>query len=93
MKFQLLGETWTIKRGTLPEDYGLCDWETKTITFDERMPERKALEILIHELMHATNWYIPEKHIEQAAKEWARLIKRFIAEGSTVGDRPKPRRT
>lgn len=49
----------------------------KTIEIDSRLEGEEELEVLIHEMGHATNWPLSEEHITQQSKDMARVLWRL----------------
>lgn len=60
--------------------WGYCDAPDKPrkrIWIHNRMNSVHTLEVVIHEMMHAQNWTIDEKHIEKSAHEIAVVLDKL----------------
>jgi hypothetical protein len=57
--------------------WGYCDPPTKPckrILIHKPLGSKHRLEILIHEMLHALQWHIDEKHIAEAARDIANVL-------------------
>lgn len=83
MRFRLLGDWWRFS--AQPEVIhdsgeavrGQCDRDGRSIEVESGLREQEALEVTLHELMHATNWLAGEKVVTEAAKDMSRLLWRL----------------
>ena len=58
-------------------DWGDCDAPTKKnkeMRISYAAKERKRLEILIHEMLHAAGWHIDEEFITEFAEDCSRVL-------------------
>jgi hypothetical protein len=81
MKIKLLGKVWTLIRKPLVAADGYCDHpqtQAKKIVIDSRLKDRRELEVLIHEMLHAVDWHKDEhSFIEPVAEDVARALWRL----------------
>ena len=81
MKVILRGRAYTLKFGTVPDDGdGLCDPPDKvgkTITINSKLKGERRLDVIIHELLHATNWDLDEVPVNDTATDIARVLTRL----------------
>ena len=83
MRHKLLGKYWNIEfvsPSKLQRDkktQGDCDSPTaknKTIRISNKLTPKKEMEVIIHEALHACDWYKDEEWVETAAEDIARLL-------------------
>lgn len=78
MRIKVGGKYWRLHFTRLKgKAWGYCDSPTKRgkrIWIHNRMGDRKTLEVLIHEMLHAQNWHIDEEHIKTSAHEIAVVL-------------------
>ncbi len=82
MRLKILGRKWRLCwRNLSKKDPGECDWPTRknrAIRIRKGMKPRAELETLIHECLHAGQWYqLPEEWVEQMGHDLARIIIRL----------------
>lgn len=78
--FKILGKRWRLKLSRLRGDkHGYCDppnKRSKTITLDTT-PRRKwrVVEDIIHEVMHAGDWYKDEEWVAEFCRDLAHILE------------------
>jgi len=82
MQVNLMGRRWFIRFVKLGREqaYGSCDdprQRSKAIRIDPRLEDEQLLEVTIHELLHACDWRADEEHIDQQARDMARVLWRL----------------
>lgn len=80
MHVHLCGKRWKLRFTTLHINHGECDSPClpgKEIRIDRRLKGQHKLDILIHEMLHATDWRADEEHIAQSASDIARALWRL----------------
>lgn len=80
MKVRMNGKTWEFVRVPLKNADGYCDAPTakgKRIRVDSRLGGVRELETIIHELMHAGNWFMDEEHVHLVSHDLARILDRL----------------
>lgn len=75
----LLGKHWTLLFTTsLPKgDFGSCDRPDrpgKTIKVNSRMRGRQVIETVIHECLHATDWWKDEEYVHCIAEDITKIL-------------------
>jgi hypothetical protein len=86
----ILGKWWTLRfvpASELPKGKdgardcdGLCDKPTdkgKRILVYDKLSEEETLETVVHEVLHAADWWKDEEWIEHAANDLARILWRL----------------
>jgi len=92
MRVRIGGKYWDLVYEQLPRGTdGLCDPPTKPhkkIRLDRSLlrNDAKHLDTLLHEVIHAEQWWLDEDYVAEAASDMARiLIKlgwRFLPDGT-----------
>jgi len=64
--------------------YGICHppddpYESRRICVDPKLPREDFVETLIHEALHAEQWYLDEDTVERIAKNLTSLLRRCNA--------------
>lgn len=77
MRFDFLNETWKFVRRKMRHADGLCCAEKRVVTVDSRLEGERELEIILHELAHASDWWKDEKFAEMYGRDAARLLWRL----------------
>ena len=81
MIVKVLGKVWTIKFVTSQalggKRWGWCDNETNEIWLWNGLKGKRAVEILLHELIHAACWHLDEEFVDQAAKDFATALSKM----------------
>lgn len=65
------GQVWTVVRRSIPGHYGLCDYDTRTISLTPRMRGRTDLDTTIHEILHAQMPWASEEAVARWASDLA----------------------
>lgn len=81
MRVRILGKQWTIQDGVkLPDGvYGDCDppeTPRRKIRLRKGMSERRRLEVLLHECLHAADWHKDEAWVGEVARDLAIILGR-----------------
>jgi hypothetical protein len=76
---QLGGETYRVKfdskmHATL---HGECDSEGKVIRINTLTPDTQVPEIVIHECLHAIFPFLDEEHVDEAAIELTKVLRKL----------------
>jgi hypothetical protein len=82
MRARILGKLWTIEDNARLADgvYGDCDppeTPRRKIRLRKGMSERRHLEVLIHECLHAADWSKDEGWVGEVAHDIAVIIGRM----------------
>jgi hypothetical protein len=75
------GRRYTIRRARMRDNYGMCDHPGATgkeirIAKGLRGGEL-LLEVLIHEILHASAWDLSEESVDQFGRDCARILWRL----------------
>lgn len=77
----MLGKRYKFSRTNLmPDCLGKCDAPNKVnkgIKVHKGLKDKKELEIILHECLHACFWHIDEEFIDAAAGDLARALWRI----------------
>ncbi len=75
------GHKYAIRFRAMLKTDGSCDPPTsgyhKKLVLNPRMNSRRALEVAIHEGLHACFWEVDEKDIDKSAEDIARFLWRL----------------
>jgi len=74
------GKKWAFKFANLKKTFGVCDspdTKSKTIKIARGLKPKKELEIVIHELLHASCWNLSEETVDQVAVDLSRILWRI----------------
>ncbi len=79
MRARILGKLWTIEDGArLPDGvYGDCDppdRPRRKIRLRAGMSEKRHLEVLVHECLHAADWHKDELWVSEVARDLAVIL-------------------
>ena len=80
MRVKILGKTWHLETQSrrMPADHdGFCDapnLPSKTIRIRSGLGEKRQLEVVLHELLHAADWHKDETWVEQVAEDVAAIL-------------------
>lgn len=76
--FPLKGKRWKVQKVWRidPGLQGLCDYETRTISYVESMDSAGTLDTLIHELLHAHAPDWSEKRVASTAGAMVAVLRR-----------------
>lgn len=82
VKLRLAGRLWRLLFvSKLPQDIeGFCDnpaKKDKCIRVLRHLRGERKLTVLIHEMLHATNWELAEHHVDQVSMDIARALWRL----------------
>lgn len=80
MRVKVCGKYWDFRFVPLRTAKGDCDPPTlpgKQIRVDSRLDGEERLEVIIHELMHASDWKVSEEHITEAAADISAILWRL----------------
>ncbi len=80
MIVQLAGKRWRLQFVPRMNDDGQCDppdRPCKAISIARKLRGERQLEVLLHELLHASNWQLDEEHITQIAADIAHVLWRL----------------
>jgi hypothetical protein len=73
-------ELWTFVNNYIPGHDGDCDIAEKTIRLQEGVPEKRRLEITMHECLHSFCWLLSEESVTRFAEELSTIL---VEEGLT----------
>ena len=68
---------WTFVREKVDNMLGYCDSpkeKNKKIVVDSRLKDKKELEIILHEMMHAAQWDLDEEVVAHVSEDFARVL-------------------
>ncbi len=78
---QIMGVMWRFRdrfrfrKNKKGERYrGLCELNKKTIKVGSHVKDKEHLEIAIHEVTHAADWYKDEEYVDQFSKDLATIL-------------------
>ena len=78
MKIQILGKTWLLRFcEPLKDRYGDCSDPTSdrpAIRIDKTLKGQKALQITVHECLHALDWTKDESWVHAASKDLSKIL-------------------
>lgn len=85
MRFTILGKRWEFcrKKKVVVEGEavdGSCDGPSvkgKKIIIDDSLSGQRELEVLIHEMIHASGWHIDHSYINQFSSDVARILTKL----------------
>jgi hypothetical protein len=86
MHVTIFGKRWKLRFTKLPpeeggyECHGECDppeTRNKEIRIEKRLGEKETLDVIIHEILHASDFYKTEDWIEPVASDIARILWRL----------------
>ena len=60
-----IGDDWWRVAERSMDEYGLCDYEAKTIWINPKQGKAEARRTLIHEILHATCDALTEAYVER----------------------------
>lgn len=71
-------ERWRVIRDDLryASIWGLCDYNSRTITLEPSMSDRRLLEITAHEVAHAVHQKLSERDVELIGRAVAKVLWR-----------------
>lgn len=72
----ICGRVWRLRFCRLKDVWGECEapGPEAEIRIQQGLPDEKLSEIVIHEMLHAADWRLPEDLIEQFARDAARAL-------------------
>lgn len=80
MRIDVLGKRWRLRFAPNLKNRGDCDdpsISNKEIRISSSLVGEEKLEVLVHELVHASNWHLDEKFVAQLAEDLARILWRL----------------
>jgi len=80
MRLRLAGKQWILRFVPHLAVNGDCDspdTRNKTIRIAQQLRGEERLAVLIHEMLHATNWNLDETWVEKASTDIARALWRL----------------
>lgn len=80
MRVQIMDKRWTLRFVPNLANYGECQapgTADKQIRILSTLRGKQRLTILIHELLHASNWHLDEQFVTQAAEDIAGVLWRL----------------
>lgn len=90
MRITLRKKRWELVFKSLKnaDCWGFCEQPEKPgkkIVIDKSIVGEKRIEILIHEMIHATNWTIDEECVADSARDIARILWKLGYRGPEDG--------
>jgi hypothetical protein len=72
----ILGKRWKIEYRNFqdPDQLGLCDPKSRTISIRKGATEFQTLVAVIHESLHAGWWYLDEEWVQLMAEDIALIL-------------------
>jgi len=86
MRVTVCGKRWNLKFVALKVNRGDCsppESARKVIRVHAGLRGEERLEVLLHELLHASHWIVDEEHVRRSAVDIARVLWRV---GYRLGD-------
>lgn len=77
MMVKINEQDWTIKKRKLKNFWGWCehpDTANRKIVLDKTMSGIEELEFTIHEVIHASCWFLSERIVSKMAKDIANIL-------------------
>lgn len=77
MLITILGHVWRLRYRAMRKAWGECDPPgalDAEIRIHPGQPEEQELRVLIHEMLHAADWYKDETWADQVSSEMARVL-------------------
>lgn len=72
--FTIAGRRWAWRYKAMRTLYGLCDYNSRTITIDTGQGGKTRLDSEIHEALHAIQAFATEEHTADAATTLAEIL-------------------
>jgi hypothetical protein len=79
-EYEIGGKTWKFYNTLIPTHDGDTDNEERVIRLQQKVSEKRRLEITLHESLHAFCWQLSETSVTEFAEEMAVIL---IREGLT----------
>ena len=83
MKTKIDGVSWTVTRRrskNRKDAFGETNYTTKTVYIEPELEVFKLLEIVVHEVLHASGPNLDEHFVTQFAKDASRIYRRLLKE-------------
>lgn len=80
MRVYLRNKCWKLVFKRLTSHRGYCDSPdapSKSIEIDSKLKGEERLEVLIHEMLHASGWILDEEWVASTAHDIARILWRL----------------
>jgi len=81
LKIRVRGRSWNLQFVRVPNDAdGICDaYDTpgKRIRISPSLKGERKLEVIVHEVLHASHWDMAEEAVEETARDVARVLWRL----------------
>ncbi len=77
---QVRGKRYKLVFEKLDGVYGLCEHpetQDKTIRIDSRLRGKKLVEIVLHEVIHASCWDLDEEAVTELARDATHILERL----------------
>ena len=76
----MVGKRWGFRFARLKKCKGYCDSpekKNKEIVVKSNLPPKEELDITLHELLHAADWWKDEEWVEQVGTDIANVLWRL----------------
>lgn len=73
-RFSIAGKLWRWKYRPMRNNYGICDYTSRTITIDTPQAGQTRLDTEIHEALHALQCFANEEHVLECAGTLAEIL-------------------
>ena len=82
MRVRICGHVWDVQevspsRAKRFGGKGVCNRVRRTVRVNANLPDRKSLDTVIHELLHAAEWNMSEEWVTSTADDIARVLWRL----------------
>jgi len=80
MFIKIVGRRWGFRFAKLRKCKGYCDSpkkKNKEIVVRSNLPQKEELDVTIHELLHAADWWKDEEWVEQVGTDIANILWRL----------------
>jgi len=77
MRVKIAGKVWNFRFSNLKKCKGYCDSPNskgKEIVVRKNLPAKEELDVTIHELLHAADWWKDEEWIERIGTDIANIL-------------------
>lgn len=80
MKIKILGTSWNLKYvNNLGKDVGgHCDFDGKTIRICNGLDDYNELRVIIHEILHAADYYKDEEWVDDLSRDIAIILMKKL---------------
>lgn len=78
MRVKVCGKTWNLFfRPCNDKERGWCKIESREMVVDDRCRPKTMLRVLLHELLHASDWTKDEEWVDEVSTDIANILWRL----------------